>query len=273
MPREDFTDPAHLETWLAEGNLVPILVVGNNAKGFDVDALAVQQPILRELLFGDRAPPHIAEAAVTGRLVLMFGGDRLPAAGDPPNVANVLQWMQQELSLPLVAVANKEAHGVDDHVDRVLTYCETTPEGRTVWGGVKGGVPVGGTRIYLSPRVRLGGVVAMGGGGISATEVQYALEQGLAPVAALPVPSAVAFEDGGFGGPVADLLQRLELDGKLLLEETVGWRSLVTGATVVTTVTHPDGTTIRCETREGTTTTTTVVHPDGTNTVVTTEEL
>ena len=73
--------------------------------------------------------------------------------------------------------------GVDEHVDYIWKYPKETDEnGRTIYGGVKNELPIGGTNIYLSEDFRkiLTGVIDVDSRGlIGPQEIEYAKRLGL----------------------------------------------------------------------------------------------
>ena len=139
--------------------------------------------------------PHVAVLNDTygrGGWVGVFGGD--PYTDGVNDIGAVMYWLKHEHGVPLYAIASDVLvgwGGVDSHVDAVqyvaTDYHQEECGGKevTVWGGRH---PVthalaGSTKAYLAPPFtadsRFGGVVALGGGAITAQELHIAREAGV----------------------------------------------------------------------------------------------
>jgi S-adenosylmethionine synthetase len=116
-----------------------------------------------------------------GRWAACFGGDPFNEA--KPDIAVLVQRLQSKHQMKLIAIqadkVQKEWGGVDKHIDVVYYYpTEYLEDGKTVaWGGLKGGRPVGTTRILLEVNPCSGlplQWIAAGGGDITLNELRAA---------------------------------------------------------------------------------------------------
>lgn len=159
-------------------------VSGFGCKQQYIDVEKVAQAVAVPLFEG---PGCMDELFGKGRWGCCFGGD--PVNWDEPDVAVLIAMLQRNYGMKVIAIqADKVKHewgGVDKHIDVVYYYpTEYGEDGVTVaWGGLKGGRPVGTTRILLDV-LPVGGPplhwVAAGGGDISFAECREAFEQGIA---------------------------------------------------------------------------------------------
>ena len=89
----------------------------------------------------------------------------------------------QGLTLSMCFTAVQCWPEVDKHVDYILKYPKEIDEnGRTIYGGIKNGQPIGGTGIYLGENFKslLTGVIDIDSKGrVGTQEIEYAKSMGL----------------------------------------------------------------------------------------------
>eukprot|EP00092_Neocalanus_flemingeri_P102467 GFUD01131067.1.p1 GENE.GFUD01131067.1~~GFUD01131067.1.p1 ORF type:complete len:186 (-),score=72.08 GFUD01131067.1:200-757(-) len=114
-----------------------------------------------------------------GRWLAVYGGDTW--VEDKPDLGACMHWVKQEYNPPMVAVQGWEE--CDKFVDYVYKYEEEKDvQGRTMYGGVKEGALVGGTKVYLGEQFRglLTGIVNIDARGrVGTQELQFARQVGV----------------------------------------------------------------------------------------------
>jgi len=152
------------------GIVATYLFVGNGAKLQYKDMDAVRQTLVE---FGDTLEKEHGR----GRWLGVYGGDTFIEKS--PDLGAAMHFLKSRFSSPLLAVQGWDE--VDDFVDYLWRYPEEKDEnGRTLYGGVKDGVLVGGTKVYLGSDFRslLTGIVSIDARGrVGVQEVEYAKQQ------------------------------------------------------------------------------------------------
>ena len=109
----------------------------------------------------------------------VYGGDTF--VEEKPDLGAVMAFVKEKYNPPLISVQGWPEY--DDFVDYVLMYDEEkNKDGRIVYGGIKDGKLLGGTRIYLGPKFQkiLKGVVNLDAQGrIGKAEIEYARDLNL----------------------------------------------------------------------------------------------
>jgi len=154
------------------GIVATYLFVGNGAKLQYKDMDAVRQ-CLGE--FGETLETKHGH----GRWLGVYGGDTFIEKS--PDLGAAMHFLKSRFSLPLLAVQGWDE--VDDFVDYLWRYPEEKDgNGRTLYGGVRDGNIVGGTKVYLGPDFKsiLTGMVSIDAQGrVGVQEVEYARRQGV----------------------------------------------------------------------------------------------
>ena len=122
---------------------------------------------------------HLDRKHGAGGWLAVYGGDIWVA--DNPDLGACMQWVKQEYKPYIMAVQGWEK--CDNFVDYVYKYEEDKDgQGRTLYGGLKEGQLVGGSKVYLGEEFRalLTGIVNIDARGrVGTQELEFASKVGL----------------------------------------------------------------------------------------------
>jgi uncharacterized protein with ATP-grasp and redox domains len=157
-----------------------ILFLGHGSKSQFKDTKSVLTEV-------DRVVADLNAEYGEGKWVAVFGGDNYKK--ENPDIAHVMKYLNDKHHVPVLAIQSDVVTGrggVDKYIDYVR-YIPTMKDenGKTIWGGIREGKPVGPTAVYLgdgfvkgeSPRLKK--VVSIGGGPITLDETRLAYEKGV----------------------------------------------------------------------------------------------
>ena len=122
---------------------------------------------------------HLDTKHGAGKWLAVYGGDTW--VEDKPDLGACMHWVKQVYKPHMVAVQGWDE--CDEFVDFVFKYeAEKDDQGRTVYGGVKDGHLVGGTKVYLGEPFRrvLTGIVNIDARGrVGTQELEFARKVGV----------------------------------------------------------------------------------------------
>ena len=156
------------------------LFIGNGAKLQYKDMNQVTQKLSPIL-------DNLEMAHGRGKWLAVYGGDTF--VEESPDLGAVMAFVKKNYEAPLLSIQGWPE--VDDFVDYILRYEEEKDStGRILYGGVRDGILIGGTKIYLGPHFRkiLTGVINVDARGrIGRAEVAFAREIGINVIDVLPL--------------------------------------------------------------------------------------
>ena len=125
------------------------------------------------------AMEHLDKKHGAGGWLAVYGGD--PWVADKPDLGACMQWVKQKYKPYVMAVQGWEE--CDEFVDYVYKYEEDKDaQGRTLYGGLKEGQLVGGSKVYLGEEFRalLTGIVNIDARGrVGTQELEFANKVGV----------------------------------------------------------------------------------------------